>query len=137
MSELLGRGERPLTGEFWAAVDRRELVRPVCAGCGRSHFTPQVVCPHCQSSDWTYQPSSGLGTVYSHTTIHRPPDPSFEAPYTLAIVDLDEGWSMLSWLIDSPAPVIGQRVAVTFVPGADGELLPAFAPEGDDEVAAA
>ena len=36
------RTGRPLTGEFWAGVDRGELLRPVCEHCERSFFTPQV-----------------------------------------------------------------------------------------------
>jgi uncharacterized OB-fold protein len=125
------RTDRELTGLFWAAVDRSELVRPVCADCGRSFFTPQVVCPHCQASGWTYQKSLGIGRVYSHTTVHRPPDPSFEPPYVIADVDVVEGWRMLTWIVNcEPDSVqIDMPVQVCFVPGADGELLPAFEPE--------
>ena len=43
--ELENRSLRPLTGEFWAAVDRGELVRPVCGDCGQSFFVPTVRLP--------------------------------------------------------------------------------------------
>ena len=126
------RADRELTGTYWAAVDEHRLVRPRCNACGRSHFSPQVVCPWCQSSDWRYEPSSGHGEVVSHTTVHRPPDPSFTAPYVVADVEVDEGWRLLTWIVDcDPAYVeIGMRVEVCFVPGADGETLPAFRPAG-------
>lgn len=125
-----GRAARPLTGAFWDAVDDGVLTRPVCHRCRHSFFTPRIACPRCQSAEWAYEPSSGRGRVYSHTTIHRPPDDRFAAPYVLAIVDLEEGWSMLSWIVDcAPEAVeIGMEVAVRFVPGPDGERLPAFAP---------
>jgi uncharacterized OB-fold protein len=125
------RTDRELTGPFWAAIDRRVLVRPVCDRCGHSFFTPQVACPRCQSTAWTYLESSGHGRVYSHTTIHRPPDPSFEPPYVIADVELEEGWRMLSWVVNcEPASVeIDMAVRVCFVEGPDGELLPAFEPE--------
>ena len=125
------RAQRPLTGEFWAAVDREELVRPVCRECGRSFFVPQFACPWCQSSDWDYQPSSGRGRVYSHTTVHRPPTPQFDAPYVLADVDVEEGWHLLTWIVDcDPEEVsIDMAVRVQFVAGADGNQLPAFAPD--------
>ena len=125
------RAARPLTGPFWAAVDRHELVRPVCDECGRSFFTPQVVCPYCLSSAWRYRKSTGRGKVYSHTTVHRPPDPSFEAPYVIADVGLDEGWRMLTWIVncDPESVTIDLAVQVCFVRGPDGGLLPAFEPE--------
>lgn len=125
------RANRELTGPFWAAVDRGELVRPVCDQCGRSFFTPQVVCPHCQSSAWTYQKSAAKGRIYSHTTVHRPPDPSFPSPYVIADVQVEEGWRMLTWIVncDPESVRIDMPVQVCFVPGPDGEVLPAFEPE--------
>ena len=124
------RADRALTGEFWAGVDRGELLRPVCSRCGRSFFTPQVVCPFCGSGQWNYEPSAGLGVVYSFSVVHRPPEPAFEAPYTLAIVDVAEGWHLLTWIVGCPpdAMHIGMEVQVRFVAGPDGALLPAFAP---------
>ena len=58
------------------------------------------------------------GAVVSHTTIHRPPDPRFEAPYVVADVEVDEGWRMFTWIVGcDPSEVsIGQRVEVCFMP---------------------
>lgn len=55
---------------------------------------------------------SGKGTVYSFTTITAPPEP-FEtfAPYTLALIKLDEGPMVTMQLTDLDAPPeIGMRV---------------------------
>lgn len=131
-------GRRPLpqpsslTRAFWEQARQRTLVRPVCHRCGLSHFTPQVACPHCLSTDWSYAPSSGRGVVYSWTIVHRPPGPGFDPPYIIAIVDLDEGWSMLTNLVmpDGHEPRIGQPVAVGFQPEGD-LLLPIFEPISD------
>ncbi len=133
LSGLGERARRPLTGEFWAAVDRHELVRPVCEACSLSFFTPQFACPRCQSTEWAYVPSSGRGQVYSHTTVHRPPTPAFTAPYVLADVDVEEGWHLLTWIVGcEPDEVhIGMQVQVDFTPGPDGNLLPAFTPDPD------
>lgn len=117
-----------LTREFWAATRRHELVRPVCDACGRSFFTPQLACPHCLSESWTYRLSSGRGVVYSATVVHRAPFPGLEAPYQLAIVDVDEGWQLLTNIVDAgeaPTP-IGTPVEVTFVPVDDEITLPMF-----------
>lgn len=128
---MLGvRSERELTGPFWAAVEAGTLVRPVCGACGQSFFSPQAVCPHCQFSTWSYEPSSGLGEVYSHTTIHRSPAPEFEPPYVVADIEVEEGWRLFSWIVncDPEEVYIGMPVGVCFVHGADGQLLPGFQP---------
>ena len=132
------RADRALTGEFWAGVDRGELLRPVCGRCARSFFTPQVVCPSCGSEQWAYERSTGLGAVYSFSVVHRPPEPAFEAPYVLAIVDVAEDWSLLTWIVDCPPDEvrIGMEVQVRFVAGPDGAALPAFAPCAIDRRAA-
>lgn len=119
-----------LTAEFWAAARRHELVRPRCHACGASFFTPQIACPSCLSEDWSYEASSGRGTVYSSTVVHRAPFPTLPTPYHVAIVDLEEGWSMLTNLIDAgEAPVaIDTPVEVAFVDVDDELTLPVFRP---------
>ena len=107
-----------LTAEFWDAAAEGRLVRPVCAACGRSFFTPRVVCPHCRAAAWSYQDSDGLGTVSSHTTVYRGPDETWETPYVLGVVDVDEGWNLLTRLLveppdeAEPGALIGTRVRV-------------------------
>lgn len=58
---------------------------------------------------------SGLGTVYSFTTLVEPPE-GFEeqAPYTLALIKLDEGPMLTAQLTDLDGPIeIGDRVEMT------------------------
>jgi uncharacterized protein len=119
-----------LTAGFWAAAREGTLVRPVCSACGTNFFSPQIACPRCLSLRWTYEPSSGRGTVYSATVVHRAPYPGVTAPYQLAIIDLDEGWSMLATVDGDPlAPVaIGTQVRVGWRQGADGRIVPVFTP---------
>jgi uncharacterized OB-fold protein len=116
-----------LTEGFWAAARRRQLVRPVCNRCGTSFFTPQIACPRCLSEAWEYRPSSGRGVIYSATTVHRAPFPGFETPYQLAMVDLEEGWTMLANVVGSEeTPGVGAPVAVTWMEIDDELVLPAF-----------
>jgi hypothetical protein len=80
--------------------------------------------------EWTYKRSAGRGTVYSATVVHRAPFPGLTTPYEVAIVDLDEGWSMLTNLVDSPGvpTPIGTEVEVVWI-DVDAELtLPGFRP---------
>ncbi|MHB1137685.1 MAG: Zn-ribbon domain-containing OB-fold protein [Microthrixaceae bacterium] len=129
-------GPAELTAEFWAAAAEDRLVRPVCTACGRSFFTPRVVCPHCRSTAWRYEDSVGTGTVSSHTTVYRGPDETWDTPYVLGVVDVDEGWDLLTRLLveapdeAEPGALIGTRVRVRFVPAhpPDTRRLPAFEP---------
>jgi hypothetical protein len=112
---------------FWEAADVGRLVRPLCDSCGRSFFSPQVACPNCLSTSWTWTDSDGRGVLYSSTVVHRGPTPGFPVPYELAIVDLDEGWSMLTNLVGGEGPTpLGTRVEVEFLDLEDGHRLPVF-----------
>jgi uncharacterized OB-fold protein len=126
--ELVDRGRSTLTAEFWDAARRGTLVRPVCSACGRSFFSPQIACPQCLSQQWTYQPSSGRGAVYSATVVHRAPYPGMTAPYRLAIIDLEEGWSMLATVDGDPdRPLaIGTPVQVGWRSAGDETTVPVF-----------
>lgn len=120
-----------LTDEFWAACRNRVLVRPVCGDCGTNFFTPQWCCPSCHSESWSYVPSNGLGTVYSFTVVHRAPTEDFATPYVLAVVQMDEGWNLMTRIIvdvDPTADYIGRRVEVAFSadPRDESRLLPTF-----------
>ena len=99
-----------------------------CAACGSYEFIPQAVCTRCQAGKLEWVESSGRGSVYSHTTVYRPPRPEFDAPYVVAIVELEEGWHMLTNLVDCrPEEVaIGLPVEVDFRAVSDEITLPCF-----------
>ncbi len=83
-------------------AQRYQLVGEVCPQCNNKMFPPRDVCPEC--ADNSPQPDfkfSGRGTVYSHTTIHNPPDGYQEmAPYTVALIKLEEGPLITAQLTD-------------------------------------
>ncbi len=117
-----------ITRPFWEATARGQLVRPVCDRCGRNFFIPQIACPDCHSESWTYRESSGQGVISTFTVVHRAPTEDIAPPYVVAVVDLDEGWYMMSNIVDCPHESVkmGQRVAVCFITRADGVGLPVF-----------
>ncbi len=119
-----------LSRPYWDACKRGELTYPRCADCGLVFFPPESACIGCQSARLEWQQSSGRGTVYSFTVLHRPPSEGFPVPSVLAIVDLDEGYSMFSGVVDcAPSAVrIGMDVEVTFEPLTDDISLPMFRP---------
>lgn len=115
------------TRAFWEGCASGELRYQQCSGCGRAQFYPRAHCASCQSRDLKWRRSSGLGVVYSHTTVQRAPTPAFKAmvPYVIALVDLEEGFRMMMNVLDcEPAKVsIGARVRVVFRES-DGVVLP-------------
>ena len=117
---------------FWeAAVDRR-LIAQRCAECGRYRHPPRPMCPECRSIATDVVELSGRGEVYSYVVLHHPPNPLFEFPVVIVLVDLEEGIRLLSNLtgvaIDDLR--IGMPVEVHFVPTAHDMAVPQFRPVG-------
>src|SRR5215207_9264433 len=95
-----------ISAPFWAGCTREELMVQRCADCGAFVHIPEPCCTRCASFDLEWVRSSGRGTVYSYSVVWRPQQPAFEVPYVVAIVDLDEGWKILTNIIDcDPAAV--------------------------------
>jgi uncharacterized protein len=115
---------------YWEGCARGELLFQRCGHCNGITHTPAVMCAHCTSRELTWEPSAGTGEVYSWTTVWRPQTPAFTVPYTAVIVDMDEGWQILSNLIscEHDAATIGMRVSVEFHPLREGIVLPYFRP---------
>ena len=113
---------------YWEGCARRELVFQRCAACGNAIHTPATVCGRCWSRDLAWERSGGTGTVYSWTTVWRPPTMAFVVPYAPVIVDLDEGWQLLSCLVgcEPDAIRVGLRVEVEFHTGDNGVTFPYF-----------
>jgi uncharacterized OB-fold protein len=101
-----------------------------CRACRGYVFIPQPICTHCTADELEWVDSIGRGTLSSFTTVHRPPRPEFETPYTVAIVELEEGFHMLTNLVDCPADAlrIGLPVEVVFRAMSDEISLPMFRP---------
>ena len=64
--------------------------------------------------------------------MYKPAHPGMaeDVPYTVVLIDLDEGVRMMSNVvgIDVEEVVIGQRVEVSWEPLSDGRHLPVFTP---------
>ena len=101
-----------------------------CRDCGTHVFIPQPVCTSCLGHALDWIESTGRGSVYSFTRVHRPAHPAFEVPYVVAIIALEEDWYMLTNLVDCPidAVEIGMPVEVTFQKMSDEITLPMFRP---------
>ena len=92
---------------------RYGLVGEVCPHCDAKIFPPRDVCPNCGGEAKTTFAFSGKGEVFSYTTIYEAPTGFDEnAPYTVALVKLEEGPLVTAQLTDlgSQAVEIGMPV---------------------------
>ena len=125
----------PNTGPYWEAVRERELRYQTCDDCAKVVFYPRLHCPHCLSDNLTWNVSKGEGTVYSYSVIRQNRVPAFIelGAYSVAYIDLDEGFRMMSSVVGVDDPTkdihIGQRVKVEFEEQDEGEYpVPVFRP---------
>jgi len=80
---------------------RYALIGEVCPHCEAKIFPPRDVCPECGGEAKTAYAFSGKGEVYSFTRMGNAPA-GFEeqAPYTVALIKLQEGPIVTAQLTD-------------------------------------
>ena len=120
----------PETAHYWAGTAIHELRLQQCRSCATTYFPPQPFCPACSSGDVDVVRASGRGTLHSYVITHLAA-PGFEAPYVLAVVELEEGPRLLTNLVEvAPDPeVLPLDLPVEDAFEAVGEVtLPVFRP---------
>ena len=122
----------PDTQPFWDGCAAGELRLQRCTDCGQAYFYPRPVCPACGSRNVEWFTASGRATLYSYVINHRPA-PGFEdeAPYAIAVVELEEGPRMMTNITGLPATPealeLDMPLQVRFEPRGDVSL-PVFGP---------
>lgn len=103
------------------------LAFPRCAACGRFHWYPMPVCPHCQNPEIDWTPVPGAGEIFSFTTVRHAFDPRRRdrLPYVVALVTFDHapGVRLITNIVDSPheAIAIGRAVEAVLPPAGGGD----------------
>jgi uncharacterized OB-fold protein len=124
----------PETQHFWDGTRQGELRLQRCAECSSSYFPPRPFCPKCGSREVEVFRASGRGRLYSYVIHHRPAR-GFEPPYSIAVVELEEGPRMMTNIVDCPqtpeALVLDMPVEVKFEPVSEDVTLPFFRPVED------
>ena len=130
------RFPEPDTQPFWDATRENKLMYQVCNGCSGVIFYPRAHCPSCGGLENTWKESTGNGTVYTYSVVMQSRHPAFKdlGPYAVAYVDLDEGFRLMSNIVNVKDPIhdisCGMKVKVFWHKQGDGEIsLPMFEPE--------
>lgn len=118
----------PLTQPWFEGCARGELLLQRCDNCREHQFYPRTLCSHCGKADPDWVTASGRGCIASFSIVRRGITRAYEAPYVVALIDLEEGPRMMSNIVDCDPEtiVIGQAVTVTFEPWNDDITLPVF-----------
>ncbi|QVQ26375.1 Zn-ribbon domain-containing OB-fold protein [Achromobacter deleyi] len=92
---------------FAEALRAGRLEVQVCRSCGLSFFFPRTHCTHCRSPEYAWRPMRAGATLYSFSEIPATP----QAPArNVILADMDEGFRMMSTLIDDDELRIGMRL---------------------------
>lgn len=96
------------------ALKEDKLLALKCNECGAYTVPPKKVCMECTSEDLEVAEISGKGRVQTFTVIRVPPE-GFEAPYIVALVELDEGPWLMGNIVDlepdkATMELIGRKV---------------------------
>ena len=114
---------------YWDASRERRLIAQRCDDCGKWFAPADAACPNCFSTNWTWQESTGKGTLYSFSAMHRVL-PGYPSPTILAVVELDEGFTMFTNMVecDEHDLTCDMPVEVTYEDIAEDVTLPMFRP---------
>lgn len=93
-----------------------------CEDCGAAQTLSRYACTRCAGRRLAWRDAAGTGTVYASTVVARAPSEEFRplVPYTLVLVDLDEGARVMAH--GAPGLRIGDRVRARFVSFGDRRL---------------
>ena len=91
---------------YWQALAQGRLTFQRCAHCGNAWLPPRTECPRCLAPDWSWEQASGRGRLISWIVYHVAYHPAFadRIPYTVAVVELDEGPRLISNIVGVDDP---------------------------------
>jgi uncharacterized OB-fold protein len=123
----------PETEHFWAGTRIGDLRLQRCEACAAVYFPPRPFCPKCQSRDVAVFAASGRARLASYV-INQRPHPAWDGPYSIALVDLEEGPRMMTNIVGCPqtpeALELDMPLEVTYEAVSETISLPLFKPAG-------
>lgn len=113
----------PEARPFWDSLGQGRFLLKHCGDCGKAHWYPRAICPHCSSTATEWREASGRGTIYSYSISRTTGEPT-----CIAYVTLAEGPTMMTRIVDSELRTIriGDAVGLAIGTTPDGTPLPFF-----------
>jgi uncharacterized OB-fold protein len=104
---------------YYEGLRQGKLLYQYSLDAHKPFYPPRIVCPFSASERFEWRESSGLGTVYSFSSVTGRDRPS----YAVALVDVDEGFRMLSKIVNATGEevAIGSRVRLAVGVGGEDE----------------
>jgi uncharacterized OB-fold protein len=108
---------------FLEGLQQDELRFQACSACHAAQTLARYACRRCGSTRLEWRKAAGRGVVYATTLVSRAPSDDFRAlvPYTLALVDLEEGARVMGHA--APGIAIGERVLAGYFELAGRKLI--------------
>ena len=119
-----------LSEPYWQGCEQGELRMQFCTACQRYQFYPRAFCSACGASTLAWRALSGRGRIASFTVVRRAVSSAYEAPYIVALIDVEEGPRLMSHIVGIPAEdprlCVGAAVAVEFQNWSHAVVMPVF-----------
>lgn len=120
----------PLTAPYWEGLTAGELRFQRCGDCRNAWLPAREECPKCLSDTVSWEPAAGRGRIVSWVVYHQAVHPAFadRVPYTVAVVELEEGPRLISG-VDASDDALAIELPVTLsIIDESGVHIPRFAP---------
>ncbi|MGD0202298.1 MAG: Zn-ribbon domain-containing OB-fold protein [Candidatus Bathyarchaeia archaeon] len=116
--------------DFVKHLEEGKVMATKCKECGRISFPPRADCVDCMSKDFEWKELKRKGKLLTYTIAQFAPTGfENEAPYVLALVELEEGLHMLAHMSKNVKPEeikIGMDLKVVPVKRPDGRVTITF-----------
>ncbi len=126
--------EKPTIEQYIKNIDEHNFKAYKCVGCGAVTAPPSGTCYSCGGNEMDWTTVSGKGKLVSFTVIHIAPEEfQEEAPYFVAIIELEEGTRITTRLMgfDPMAPEnvkLGTSLVLDYEDGKSGRTYLSFKP---------
>jgi uncharacterized OB-fold protein len=106
----------PVTTGLFTVGDGGSLLAAHCVACAGWHFPASPDCPYCSAEGCETRAVSGDATLWLYTEVrNRPPGYAGEVPFGFGVVELAEGFRIVTRLTDADPAVLRPGMAMRFV----------------------
>lgn len=113
-----------LNQPYWDALKAGRHSFQRCQHCGHAWLPARAQCPDCLGQDWSWQTASGRARLISWVVYRMAYHPSFakRLPYTVAVVELEEGPRMMSNIVGVDASTLEIDMPLRMVIEDEGDM---------------